>query len=103
VERPAVRKPGLARRPLDRQANLEARAPRLAVDADAAAVLLDDARADGEAEAGPLPLRFGGEERLEDPPGAVGVMPGPVSTIATSTSPSSALVSIKISPRPSMA
>jgi len=36
-------------------------------------------------------------------PATSGVMPGPVSTIATSTSPSSALVSIKISPRPSMA
>ena len=40
--------------------------PGLAVDADRPAVLLHDARADAETETGPLALRLGGEERLED-------------------------------------
>ena len=39
---------------------------RLTLHGDAPAVLLDDAVADGEAEAGPAPRRLGGVERLED-------------------------------------
>src|SRR3989442_504077 len=38
-----------------------------ALGGDGAAVLLQDAVADAEAEAGALVLRLGGEERIEDP------------------------------------
>src|SRR5262249_38488351 len=61
-----------------RQANGEPRpAPRLGRRVDRAAVLLDDAAADAEPEAGPhLPL--GGEERLPDPGQVLGGDPDPV-------------------------
>src|SRR5262249_39100668 len=61
-----------------RQANGEPRpAPRLGRRVDRAAVLLDDAAADAEPEAGPhLPL--GGEERLPDPGQGLGGDPDPV-------------------------
>src|SRR3990172_6193440 len=39
----------------------------LTPDLDGAPMLLDDALADGEAEARPLPHLLGGEERIEDP------------------------------------
>src|SRR5204863_424828 len=56
---------------------LESRASGAAVDADLAAVLLDDARGDRQAETGPLALRLGREERLEDARGHLRLDPGP--------------------------
>src|SRR5262249_39054123 len=61
----------LGGRPAARQDHGEGRAMTLAgaldgVDLDAAAVLLDDAVADRQTEAGPLADRLGGEEGVED-------------------------------------
>ena len=47
----------------------------LALEADEAAALADGAVDAGEAESGSLPVRLGGEERLEGPRGRLGVHP----------------------------
>src|SRR5437879_13297531 len=48
---------------LDREGGAPA---RFGVEGDAPTVLFHDSLADGESQAGPLPLAFGGEARLED-------------------------------------
>src|SRR6202521_715205 len=50
-------------RELDREGGA---AVHFAVHLNVAAVALDDGMHDGQAEAGPLPWAFGGEERIED-------------------------------------
>src|SRR5581483_3816424 len=58
--------PWLRRAALRRQHNREARQPsRIALDADLAAVVLDDAVAHRKPEAGALAHVLGGEERIE--------------------------------------
>src|SRR4029077_2931293 len=62
----------------DGQLYREARAaPRTAVQRDATPVLLQNALADRQPEAGALPFRLGREERLEHPRGDVLGDPGP--------------------------